>query len=142
MKRLLMMAALLSTTGLQAATAPSAGGGDPKNTLVGKWTWTLPGTQCTETYDYRADGKLFITSGEEKSDNTYQVMQDEKATQFVKVQATIVKDYGGQDCTELSEDNSGEEHVFYLVFQPDGNQHAMCPSASLNQCVGPLRRIP
>lgn len=142
MKRWLTAAALLSATALQAAPAPRSEGADPNSTLVGKWAWTLPGTQCTETYDYRPDGKLYVISGDEKSDNTYEIVPHDNAHQFIKIQATIVKDHGGEDCTESSEDNTGGEHVFYLVFQPGGEQHAMCPSAALNQCVGPLRRVP
>jgi hypothetical protein len=136
-----VLSALCAVSVAQAAPAPSEEASDPKSKIIGTWQWTLPGTQCTETYDYRPDGTLKVVSGEEKSDNTYTVTAADGSAGFVKVDATIVKDYGGEDCTESTENNTGGSHVVYVLFDPSGNQQVMCQSQALNTCVGPLERV-
>lgn len=132
---------LCAVSGAYAAPAPGEEASDAKSRIVGTWRWTLPGTQCSETYDYRPDGTLHVVSGEEKSDNRYTAAPVEGGPGFVKIDATIVKDHGGEDCTESKEDNTGGNHIVYILFDPSGNQHVMCPSPTLNTCVGPLQRV-
>lgn len=136
-----LLSALCAAVAAHAAPAPSEEASDPTRQIVGTWKWTLPGTQCSETYDYRPDGTLQVVSGDEKSDNTYKASVAEGKSGFLKIDATIVKDYGGQDCTESQEDNTGGTHVVYILFDPTGNQHVMCQAQQLNSCVGPLERV-
>lgn len=137
----LILSMMCAAFAAHAAPAPNAETTDPKSQIIGTWRWTLPGTQCSETYDYRPDGTLQVVSGEEKSDNTYTTSIAEGSGAFLKVDATIVKDYGGEDCTESKEDNTGGSHVVYILFDPSGNQHVMCQAQQLNSCVGPLERV-
>lgn len=135
----LALAALCAALTVQAA--PSGEASDPTRQIIGTWKWTLPGTECSETYDYRPDGTLQVVSGEEQSDNTYKATLAEGKAGFLKIEATIVKDHGGQDCTESKDDNTGGSHVVYILFDPTGNQHVMCQAQQLNSCVGPLERV-
>jgi hypothetical protein len=39
--------------------------------LMGKWQWTRPQNRCTEVYEFRPDGTVPVTSGAEKTENTF-----------------------------------------------------------------------
>src|SRR5688572_21406985 len=41
--------------------------------LIGKWQWTREQNNCTEMYEFRADGTVPVVSGTERTDNTYTV---------------------------------------------------------------------
>lgn len=72
MPRLARCLPLLLAAGLPVYAATSAVP-PPPGPIVGKWTWTRSANNCTEVYDYRADGTLHVVSGEEESDSTYRL---------------------------------------------------------------------
>lgn len=116
----------------------------PKNgnsRLIGKWTWTRPSNNCTEVYEFREDGTLFVVSGKEKSDNTYNLSAQPTPAGFFTLTTTIVKDHGGKDCGDTEEDDSGGTDIRYIRFLPSGTQYIVCSEESLNRCFGPLHRI-
>jgi outer membrane biogenesis lipoprotein LolB len=72
MKRLALCLPLLLAA-CPPACAVTAEVPPPPGPIVGKWTWTRSANNCTEVYDYRADGTLHVVSGEEESDSTYRL---------------------------------------------------------------------
>ena len=70
----LLMAAALSLCAAQASAADPASPQLPAvHPITGKWTWTLPGTKCGETLQYRTDGTRSGSSGEEATEGAFQI---------------------------------------------------------------------
>jgi hypothetical protein len=125
---------LLLTTSLTALAAPEAdyralGEAHP---LVGKWRWTRATNACTEVYEYRVDGTLLVTSGDEKTENNFAIVRNPDANGFYEAQFKIVKDYGGKDCADSETDDTGAGFTAYVIFDPTGGMYFS---------FGPLRRI-
>lgn len=139
MSRLAMCMALL--TGAVAATGHAAADQSGNFLLVGTWTWTRPSNGCVEVYDYRADGRAFVQSGSERSENRYSLSGKRLPSGFYRLSATIVKDYGGTDCADSDTDDTGAAYVNYLRFSPAGSEYLACYEESLDSCFGPLRRV-
>lgn len=137
--RLLALLLVLYSAQAVCANTPFVKNGNSR--LIGKWTWTRPTNNCTEVYEYRTDGTLFVTSGAEKSDNTYHLAYEPSLKGFYKIRTTIVKDYGGKDCADSETDDAGATDTNFIKFHPSGNQYILCHEESLDRCFGPLRRI-
>ncbi len=135
-----LRAVLLGLAGLASglAAALPADRVEPP-TLTGLWSWTDPG-QCREVYEYRPDGLGFILSGEERTEMRYVLGPLDAATGFHALQVTVLKDHGGMDCTGSRQDDSGRAFTMYLKFKPEGDQHIVCVTPSLDACFGPLGR--
>jgi hypothetical protein len=121
--------------------APSAHAGGELSDIVGKWTWTQAENACTEVYDYRPDGTLYVESGTEKTDNTYSIASSPDQNGFFKMVLKIVKDYGGKDCADSDEDSTGQENVVHVLFHSSKSIHAICRDPNLDACYGPLHRM-
>lgn len=109
--------------------------------IVGKWTWTRAENNCTEIYEYREDGTTFVISGEEKSNGKYAITLTPVANGFYKIVDTVVKDYGGKDCADSTEDNTGESAENFIMFSPKLDQFIVCQKPNLDACFGPLHRV-
>ncbi len=109
--------------------------------LIGKWQWTRSTNNCTEIYDFRADGTVFVSSGEEKTENVYIVASDPDPNGFYRLTMRVTKDYGGRDCANDEADSTGEESTSFILFSPRRDQYASCYEARLKDCFGPLRRV-
>ena len=109
--------------------------------IIGKWQWTRPQNKCTEVYDFRADGTVPVTSGAEKSDNTYMIASIPDHDGFYRLTMKTTKDYGGRDCADDDSDNTGHESTNYVFFDPTRTMHVVCLEPKLDRCYGPLRRI-
>jgi hypothetical protein len=134
-----MKSAILLAAALALAAPSYAADGVPA--IVGKWTWTRSENACTEIYDYRADGTLYVHSGDEKTDNTYSMESAPDENGFFRMALKIVKDYGGKDCADSEEDDSGQEQVVYVLFHSSKSLHAICRDPNLDNCYGPLHRV-
>ena len=77
--------------------------------LIGKWQWTRTENKCTEVYDFKADGTVPVTSGEEKTENTYRVSPEPDSGGFYQLTLKVNKDFGGKDCSDSDEDSTGQE---------------------------------
>lgn len=136
MRRTLLTLLMLLLVGVQSVRAQSAAA----HVLVGKWSWTMPNSGCVETHEYRADGTRYVVSGEERSDSRYSITGP-TSKGFMKLTVTTVKDYGGVDCGDGSDDGSGRTwSVFFLVHRT-GNAALFCYEESLNDCYGPFTRV-
>lgn len=138
-RRFLAIALVAFSAQAFSADSPFAKNGNSR--LIGKWTWTRPTNSCTEVYEYRADGTLFVVSGDEKSDNTYHLAYEPSLKGFYKITSTIVKDRGGKDCADSETDDTGATDTNFIKFHPSGNQYTVCHEESFEKCFGPLRRI-
>ena len=119
----------------------SAHAGGESSDIVGKWTWTRVENACTEVYDYRPDGKLYVQSGTEKTDNTYLMDSSPDQNGFFRMVLKIEKDHGGKDCAGSDEDSTGQESTVYVLFHSSKAIHAVCRDSSLEACYGPLHRM-
>lgn len=110
--------------------------------LVGTWSWTLPGKTCTETWQYRADGKRLGTSGEEVTQGDYQIPAKPTTTGFYPLTETVTGSNGKRDCSGDLHADGDESVIRFIQFSPKQDQFIVCKAASLEACFGPLRRVP
>lgn len=119
-----------------AAGAPSV----PKHSIVGTWTFTVPGTNCSETYSFHPDGTVFATSGEEVAESIYSISAEPSAGGFYKWVGTITKDNGKKDCSGETTER-GQKNTHYIRFDPSGEELVVCQAESLDACFGPVKRV-
>ena len=140
-----VLAALLSGLAAaqtpQPATSASAAATAP-HPLVGTWSWTLPGKQCTETWQYRADGRRLGTSGEEVTQGNYQIPAKPMTTGFYPLAETVTNSNGKRDCSGDLHADGDESMMRFIQFSPRQDQFIVCKAASLEACFGPLKRVP
>lgn len=122
------------------ASAPAATPG--VHPLVGTWSWTLPGKQCTETWQYRADGKRLNTSGEEVTQGEYQIPAKPTTTGFYPLTETVTGSNGKRDCSGDLHTDADESVIRFIQFSPKQDQFIVCKAASLEACFGPFKRAP
>ncbi|MBW8722719.1 MAG: hypothetical protein JF626_12905 [Polaromonas sp.] len=122
------------------ASAPAAA--PAAHPLVGTWSWTLPGKTCTETWQYRADGKRLGTSGEEVTQSDYQVPAKPTTTGFYPLTETVTNSNGKRDCSGDLHADGDESVIRFIQFSPKQDQFIVCKAASLEACFGPLKRVP
>lgn len=130
---------LLSIALAGSAQAVPHEGGAASPHLAGSWSWTDP-QQCSETYEYAADGSGKVSSGAEKSEMAYIFDPIPVEDGFYRLEATITRDYGGRDCAGSDSNDTNQRYTVYLKFHPDGNQHIVCMEPALRHCFGPLKR--
>jgi hypothetical protein len=110
--------------------------------LVGTWSWTLPGKTCTETWQYRADGKRLGTSGEEVTQGDYQIPVKPTTAGFYPLTETVTGSNGKRDCSGDLHADGDESVIRFIQFSPTQDQFIVCKAASLEACFGPLKRVP
>lgn len=110
--------------------------------ISGKWTWTLPAKACTETVQYRTDGKRLGTSGEEVTEAEFRITPLPSLLGFYRLDEMLTVANGKPDC-------AGDLHVAgdtgstrFIQFSPKKDQLIVCKTESLQACYGPLRRVP
>lgn len=113
----------------------------PPETIVGAWKWTVKSNDCTETYIYGKDGSLSVTSGDEETKQTYTIDPTPTPNGRYKITKKIVEDYGGRDCGDSDEDNTGQTATIYVLFNRTGHMLIECFSPDGNDCIGPMRKI-
>lgn len=113
----------------------------PNHPVIGTWQWTDSRNNCTEVYDFRADGTVPVVSGAERTDNTYTVSDTPDAQGFYTLTMFTVKDHGGKDCGDDETDNTSMENVIYLLFEPKFTEFIICAEPRVDACFGPLRRV-
>jgi hypothetical protein len=128
-----------------AAIATAAGAAPPRPTakdhpIIGRWTISLPDGSCDETYTFRPDGTTLVTSGEEIAESVFEISAQPSSTGFYKWTDKLVKDNGKKDCSgEVTA--IGNTVTNYVQFNRSGDVFIMCAKESLDQCIGPFRRV-
>ena len=145
MRKLFFFFALLcSFASLQAAAPsaalPAAPAVPAQHPVVGNWTWTLPGKQCTETWQYRANGMQQGRSGEEVTQSSYEVSPVPSLLGFYRLTETLQEANGKRDCSGDLHEVSGAPLTRFIQFSPKQEQLIICKEESLTACFGPLKR--
>jgi hypothetical protein len=91
-------------------------------------------------YEFKADGTAPVTSGTEKTDNTYTVAATPDLNDFYRHTMTVIKDYGGKDCGDDESESSGES-TNYIIFDPTKTMYLSCVEPKLEKCFGPLQKV-
>lgn len=137
----LLMAAALALGAAQASAAdpasPQPAGVHP---LTGKWTWTLPGTTCGETLQYRADGTRIGSSGEEVTEGNFQITPKPSLLGFYRLNESLTNANGKRDCASDLHEAGADSPVRFIQFNPKMDLLIVCKAESLKACYGPLRR--
>ena len=121
--------------------APASAAAATAHPIVGTWSWTLPGKTCTETWQYRTDGKRLGTSGEEVTQGDYQVPAKPTTTGFYPLTETVTSSNGKRDCSGDLHTDGDESVLRFIQFSPKQDQFIVCKAASLEACFGPLKRV-
>ncbi|WP_167758684.1 hypothetical protein [Zemynaea arenosa] len=135
---LALLTAALSFSGRTHA-APVAP--DKNHPILGIWLLQVPDTTCTETYRFRADGTTLVTSAEEISQSEFTIPAKPSATGYYKLTDRIVKDNGKKDCSG-DVMKVGTSTSYFVRFNDDNSVFIMCLAESMDQCIGPFRRVP
>jgi hypothetical protein len=138
----LLCGGLAQAQSARPAPAAKPVGAAATHPLVGTWSWTLPGKQCTETWQYRADGRRLGTSGEEVTQGDYQVPAKPTTTGFYPLTETVTGSNGKRDCSGDLHADGDESVIRFIQFSPKQDQFIVCKAASLEACFGPLKRVP
>ena len=101
---------------------------------------TVPGTDCAETYRFRADGTTFVTSAAEVSESVYTVSAQPDKQGFYRLQDRIVKDNGKPDCSGNIM-KPGAQVINFIQFHPSRTIFLMCADQTMQTCIGPFRRV-
>ena len=109
--------------------------------IVGKWQWTRGTNKCTETYDYRSDGNLFIASGAEETNVAYTISDQPDAKGFFELKGRPVKSNGAPDCSDSKSNGDGAPYTVYIIFNKEQPLHLVCKTPAIDQCFGPLERV-
>lgn len=126
-----------------SATAIAASNKDVerRHPLIGKWSWTRSTNQCTEVYEYHADGTYSSVSGDEHSEGVFKIAATPNEDGFFLYTDKVLKDHGGKDCGNSEEDITGAEATLYIAIHQSGEQILVCYEPSFDKCFGPLKRI-
>ena len=138
----LLCCGLAQAQSARPAPAAKPAGAAAAHPLVGTWSWTLPGKPCTETWQYRADGRRLGTSGEEVTQGDYQVPAKPTTTGFYPLTETVTGSNGKRDCSGDLHADGDESVIRFIQFSPKQDQFIVCKAASLEACFGPLKRVP
>lgn len=129
----------LSLALFAGSPATAAAAIDPHHPLVGTWTVSIPGSDCTETYVIRADGTTLVTSADEIAESEFEIAPKPSRQGFYKWADTIVKDNGKKDCGGAVTP-VGRTITHYIRFSPDEDKFIICREESLDACFGPFIR--
>lgn len=142
MKRVFALAIVLTAAGAMAESSNAIASTTPSDhPLIGKWEWTRSSNACREVFEFRADGTVPVTSGAERTENAFTVVEEAELAEFYRVTIRTMKDYGGKDCGDDDSDSTGLVTVSYVVFNPSRTEYLACANVKLENCFGPLRRV-
>lgn len=134
-----ILIALAATFGIALTLAAAVPAQHP---LLGKWTWTRSVNNCTEVYEYRADGTFDVVSGEEVASGTFEISSKPDSKGFYTFTGRTLKTNGKKDCSDSAVPMPADQKPYtnYIVFHRTEPMHIVCYQPVLEQCFGPLRR--
>jgi hypothetical protein len=113
---------------------------DKNAKIIGKWTLTLPDSNCSETYIFQLDGTTSVTSDEEHGESMYRISSMPTPKGFFVLTDKVTKTNGGKSCSSRTTP-VGDEVTLYLSFDSSGDMFIACKSESFDACIGPFKRI-
>jgi hypothetical protein len=135
MNRTSIVVALACLVIVPAQAAPPA-----DHPILGTWTLTPANQTCTETYFFKADGTMLVTSAEEVAESDYVISDEPSDSGFYRYTDKIIKDNGKKDCAG-NVTQPGEGSLNFIAFHQSGEMFVMCREESLEHCLGPFRRV-
>lgn len=105
--------------------------------ILGVWKWTTPRAGCSEIYNFKSNGQMLFSSGEEDGVSEVDVALKPSLSGFYRFKNQVIADNGKIDCRGQP-GVVGVDSVIYAYFLPKSNQMMMCYKESLNSCFGPL----
>jgi hypothetical protein len=109
-----------------AASATAASAQQPS--IVGTWEGTRKKNGCVEQCVFRDDATLAIQRGEERTKNTYRTSWAPEPNGRYRLTLVTVKDHGGRDCEDSTEDSTGRRSVVYILFSQSRESMIFCTS--------------
>jgi len=107
--------------------------------LVGTWEWTRK-NGYSEQYVFRGDGTVSIKRGDKKTENTYLMSWAAEPNGRYKLAMVTVKDHGGRDCEDSTEDSTGMHSTVYILFAQSRETMIQCDSPDRANCTGLMKR--
>lgn len=132
------LALFAAQAGAAEPASPTPPAGHP---ITGQWTWTLPGTKCSETLQYRADGTRSGSSGDEVTEGNFQITPKPSLLGFYRLHESLGKANGKPDCAGDLHEAGADSPVRFVQFSPKLDLLIVCKAESLKACYGPLRRV-
>lgn len=113
----------------------------PVHPLIGTWTWSVFAGSCTETLQYRPDGSVLATSGQEVAEKTYEIAKVPDASGFYQLVETVIRQNDKRDCSGALLQGPGDQSTRFVQFSPLADKLLICREASLKACFGPLAKV-
>lgn len=137
----LIAAAIVTMAGTSAAVAQDVQRTPlpPQHPLVGSWRIDVPGTQCHEIYNIKADGTTSVTSGAQAAESEFQIDRVPSPKGYYKWVDKIVKENGQPDCMGETM-QVGHVATNYIILHPSRPEFLMCEAERLDSCIGPFRK--
>lgn len=139
-------ALLCGMTQVQAAGQAAQTDATARHPIEGRWSWSLPGKSCNETWQFQADGRRSSHSGEEVLQGRYEISKIPSLLGFYLLTETITQSNDKPDCAgdrhAAASEGSNKESTLYLQLSPKRDQLIACQQESLKACFGPLKRLP
>jgi hypothetical protein len=129
---------LLSALGSGCATQSNP---EPRATpapIVGAWQYAVPGTVCTETYDFHSNGFRSFVSGEERGKSRYEIRPDPEKSGAFLLEDTITETNGATDCSGSPGAPAGDKVTLHIRFNSQADRMIMCLDSEGQQCIGPF----
>lgn len=134
--KLFLATAILLVLSSDCAAAPLS----KNHPIIGIWQVNVPGTTCSETYTFRANGTQTAKSAEEVGESKFMISPTPSAAGYYKLTDTVVKSNGKLDCSGSSTP-VGDTVTVYIRFEQSANMFSFCFKEAQDKCVGPFKRI-
>lgn len=113
----------------------------PDHPLVGTWRLDFEERACHEIYTIHEDGTTLVTSAEEIAESEGVFSDRPSSAGFYRWQDKVVKDNGKPDCMGQVT-KVGSEVTSYIRFNRSEDKFVLCRKEDLDECIGPLVKIP
>ncbi|TAJ54818.1 MAG: hypothetical protein EPO48_03595 [Nevskiaceae bacterium] len=111
----------------------------PAHPILGTWHFMVPGTDCTERYEFVDSGVSHVVSGTEQSESVYRVTPSSNSGLYV-LEDIVTKSNGGTSCSGAAATRVGDKIVLFLRFT-SGIRMMMCTDRSEKFCMGPFVKV-
>ena len=111
----------------------------PPHPILGNWTIVSKDGACAETYRFRPDGMLLVTSGQEVAEVHYDISPSPSGKGFYKWNHRVLRNNNKPDCSGKLM-NPGDVFTWFIQIDTSNEAMYICQAESRNACFGPLRR--
>ncbi len=108
--------------------------------VLGDWTITNKDGSCSETYRFHSDGTMFVSSGDEVAEVSYEISPSPSRKGFYRWAHKTEKDNGKNDCSGKVT-KPGDGATWYIQLDQSQQLMMVCRAESTDACYGPMHRI-